>query len=107
MFSGRKEDLSINVPVQCGSVITSDTLSDDVRAGANSFEHGSALFKPGNGLEEIGAPAMAFVQAYDRLVARAQVGGGDRGTRFCRRTGDRLANEATRDDRDGCVKRSV
>ncbi len=50
--------------------ITPDAMGDYLTSGANSFGLGSALFKPGYGLDELRQRAMSFVSAFDRHRSR-------------------------------------
>jgi 2-dehydro-3-deoxyphosphogalactonate aldolase len=57
------------LPRQCGLYpvggITPELMEAYLRAGANGFGIGSALYKPGKPLEDIGRDAAAFVAAWD------------------------------------------
>lgn len=50
--------------------IAPDTMSDYLKAGANSFGLGSALYKPGYDMAELGQRARAFVQSYRELTLK-------------------------------------
>jgi len=49
--------------------ITPDSMGDFVAAGAAGFGLGSALYKPGDGVEKVAANARAFATAWARLAA--------------------------------------
>ena len=50
--------------------ITPETMGDFVAAGAAGFGLGSALYRPGAGVEEVARNARAFAQAWDRTGTR-------------------------------------
>jgi len=61
------------LPVECGLLpvggITPDRMAVYVRAGANGFGIGSALYKPGKPAADVARDAVAFVDAWAALQA--------------------------------------
>lgn len=63
------------LPRECGLYpvggITPELMAPYLRAGANGFGIGSALYKPGKPLDDIGRDAAAFVAAWERAQPQA------------------------------------
>ena len=51
--------------------ITPELMAPYLRAGANGFGIGSALYRPGKPLDDIGRDAAAFVAAWERAQPSA------------------------------------
>jgi 2-dehydro-3-deoxyphosphogalactonate aldolase len=56
-----------SVPIMPVGGVTPDTMAPYLTAGANGFGLGSALYRPGDSAEAVGAKAAAFVAAWRKL----------------------------------------